>query len=209
MKKLFLLLPLLVLAAAALWFLRAAPQNNAAPQVSQGTVVSTGEARIGGAFNLNDDSGNPVTEQTLVGDKYTLLFFGFTNCPDVCPAMLQMMADTMSKLPQATQDKLNMVFVSVDPKRDDAKTLKTYVDGFDPRFTGWTGTKEQVDAMTKKYLAYYAVRAPENASATNVYQVDHSSYLYLMGPGGKYITHFSNKASQSELIEKLTTLTAS
>jgi cytochrome oxidase Cu insertion factor (SCO1/SenC/PrrC family) len=208
MKKRYILVPVLVLLACLLVFYpRVRPGTPAPGEVAQGTVVSTGEARIGGAFNLNDDDGNPVSEQSLIGGKYTLIFFGFTNCPDVCPAMLQMMADTMSKLPQATQDKLNMVFVSVDPKRDDAGTLKAYVDGFDPRFTGWTGTKEQVDDMTRKYLAYYAVRAPQNPSETDVYQVDHSSYLYLMGPNGKYITHFSNKASQSELLEKLTQLT--
>jgi protein SCO1/2 len=208
-KPRFALLVTLILTAFLLAFIAVnLALKTQKPSISPpGQVISTGQARIGGTFTLQDDEGNAVTEQSLIGKNYTLLFFGFTNCPDVCPAMLQMMADVLQKLPPEIQSKINMIFVSVDPARDDTRTLKAYVDGFDPRFVGWTGTKEQVDEVTKKYLAYYAARTPQNAEKPDEYQVDHSAFLYLINPQGQYVTHFPNTTAQDVLLTKLTELT--
>lgn len=158
---------------------------------------------IGGAFTLNDDKGNVVTERTLLG-KYHLIFFGFTNCPDKCPAMLGTMDWVTRNLAPEQAAKIQMVFVSVDPTRDDSKTLGDYVRGFNPTFVGWTGTKEQVDAMVKNYLAYYAIQAASpTESDPNVYMVDHSTFLYLMGPDGTYLMHFRNTDSATAIRDKL------
>lgn len=158
---------------------------------------------IGGAFTLNDDTGKVVTERDLLG-KYHLVFFGFTNCPDKCPAMLSAMDWVTRNLPPETAAKVQMVFVSVDPTRDDLKTLGEYVRGFNPAFVGWTGTKEQVDAMVKNYLAYYAIKAASPTEADpNVYMVDHSTFLYLMGPDGRYVMHFRNTDSSTSIRDRL------
>lgn len=162
---------------------------------------------VGGAFTLNDDKGNVVTERTMLG-KYHLIFFGFTNCPDKCPAMLGTMDWVTRNLPPEDAAKVQMVFVSVDPARDDLKTLGDYVRGFNPSFVGWTGTKEQVDAMVKNYLAYYAIKAASPTEADpnandGEYMVDHSTFLYLMGPDGQYVMHFRNSEGATTIRDKL------
>lgn len=187
--------------------------------LQQGEVASTGTAAIGGAFTLTDVDGQTVTEETLKGGKYHLLFFGFTNCPDVCPTMLQMVADTLQKLPPQTAAKIQPVFITVDPERDDAATLKSYIADFDPRITAWRGTDEQLKAMAKNYLVYYARRNyadmpspttpsnPQSPIPNSQYTMDHSAFLYLFNPQGEYAAHFPNSTSQQVLIDKLTTLT--
>ena len=160
-----------------------------------------GAPEIGGSFSLTDDTGRPVSEKTLVGEKYHLIFFGFAHCPDICPGMLTTMAGVYEKLPPATRGKLQMVFVSVDPDRDSAEKLHEFVRGFDPSFVGWRGSQAEVDAMTKNYLAYAAKRA--DPDAPDGYTMDHSAILYLMGPDGKYVMHMRNSDSATLIRERL------
>lgn len=168
--------------------------------------VAEGAPAIGGRFTLTDDQGRPVSEQTLLG-KYHLIFFGFANCAEACPAMLSTMDWVYRQLPPAKQANVQMVFVSVDPMRDTAGKLGEYVRGFNPAFVGWVGTEAEIDIMTKNYLAYYAV--PQGANASDAaYQVDHSTYLYLMGPDGVYITHFRQSDSATSIRDRLQQLVA-
>ncbi len=179
-----------------------------------GLGSGSGAPDIGGAFSLTDDQGLPVTEKTLVGDKYHLIFFGFTNCPDVCPGMLSTVAGIYEKLTPEQQARVQMVFVSVDPDRDTKEKLHEYVTAFNPTFVGWTGTKAQIDGMTRNYLAYYAIRKDGKDPTVTVsstgagmgggdYMVDHSAILYLMGPDGAYVTHFRNSDSATSILERL------
>ncbi|MCA3244807.1 MAG: SCO family protein [Alphaproteobacteria bacterium] len=181
---------------AALW-LAYAPQPEPSAGLTGGVGQPSGAPAIGGPFTLTDDADRTVTEANLVGEKYHLIFFGFANCPDVCPGMLQLMAGVEEKLPAATKAKLQFVFVSVDPDRDSLTKLGEYVRGFSPSFVGWTGSKEQIDVMVKNYLAYYAKRP--DAQAPDGYSVDHSGFAYLMGPDGKYVTHFRSSDSATSL----------
>lgn len=174
-----------------------------APAAGPEVAGDTAAAPVpGGPFEMTDDKGQPVTQVTLVGDKYHLIFFGFTHCADACPAMLQSMAWVFDNLPPETRAKLQMVFVSVDPMRDTAANLGEYVRNFNPTFVGWYGTKEQVDAMTKGFMTYASI--PENATASDpTWQAGHSTLLYVMGPDGRYITHMDSHDSMADIRDRL------
>lgn len=166
------------------------------PQITSNPSVSPA---MGGAFVLTSVDGKTVTEQSLVG-KYHALFFGYANCPDICPGTLQTMAGIFEAMPAEKRDKLQMIFISVDPARDTLAKLGTYVRSFHPNFIGWTGTKAQIDAMARNYLAYYALdKQDENGD----YAVNHSSFMYLTGPDGKVITHLRSSDSAAAIRAEL------
>ena len=136
---------------------------------------------IGGPFQLVDTSGRTV-DQTLLKGKWSVVFFGFTHCPDICPTTLFEMAQVEPLLGPAGAD-VQTVFVSVDPGRDTVAQMKAYVanDAFPKRLIGLTGSAAQVDAAAKAYRVYYQ-KVGDGAD----YQVNHAAYSYLMNPKGKF-----------------------
>jgi cytochrome oxidase Cu insertion factor (SCO1/SenC/PrrC family) len=163
------------------------------------TQTGSGTALIGGPFEMVNQKGESVTDKTYVG-QYTLLFFGFTNCKDVCPAELQVITAALLQM-GADADKMTPLFVTVDPDRDTPDVMKTYVSAFHPRLQGLTGTPEQVAKMAKAYHIFYA-KVP-NPKDSNDYEMDHSSILYLMGPDGKFLKHFTYTTDAKILAENL------
>lgn len=168
-------------------------------QKSNTTSVAqiSGKALVGGPFSMTDHKGRPVTEKDFAG-QYMLIFFGFTNCPDVCPAKLQVITTAMEELGPKSE-KITPVFVSVDPKRDTVQNLADYVSHFHKRLVGLTGTEEQVKKITKAYRVYFAEVKDESSS--DGYTVDHSAVTYLMGPDGSYIQHFSYGTSPEKMAD--------
>jgi protein SCO1/2 len=134
----------------------------------------------GGPFQMVDQDGRPVTEATLKG-RPSVLFFGFTYCPDICPTTLTDLTRWMRALGRRA-DRLNVVFVSVDPERDTPAQLKSYLSAFDPRIRAFTGTPEQVASMAKAYKAYYQKVSLEGGS----YTMDHASTLFLFDGNGRF-----------------------
>jgi protein SCO1 len=138
---------------------------------------------VGGPFSLIDGDGKPVTDQTWRG-KYMLVYFGYTYCPDVCPTTLTSVAAALDKLgPKA--DRIQPLFITVDPKRDTPSVVKQYAAAFGPRVIGLTGTPEQIATAAKEYRVYYAEH--RTGPGPDDYSMDHSSVLYLMGPDGRFI----------------------
>ncbi|MCS6957471.1 MAG: SCO family protein [Aquificaceae bacterium] len=134
-------------------------------------------------FELTDHNGKRVrlfqyTEQ----GKIVLLFFGYTHCPDVCPMALETMAKVMKNLNQEEVQKVQVLFISVDPDRDKPEVLKGYVPYFYPTFVGLTGSEEEIRKVAKEYKAYYRKVEGESASG---YLVDHSATIYLITPDNK------------------------
>ena len=170
-------------------------------QQQQTKMSNGGEMPIGGPFHMIDQNGQVFTEANLL-NKYTLLFFGYTHCPDVCPTSLAQMADVYSKLPTVAQKKLQVVFVTVDPQRDTPKLMKEYLANFNPNFIGLSGTAPELKSMAKEYLVYYA-KNPD--SDPEHYLMDHSAYYYLMGPDGKYVTHYSHKMQSPAMVQDIRT----
>jgi protein SCO1/2 len=139
---------------------------------------------LGGPFRLVDQDGRRVDESLLRG-RPTLMFFGFTHCPDVCPTKLFEIAQVMQRLGPAA-DRVQVVLVSVDPERDTPELLKIYVSSFDPRFRALTGTPDEVAAMARAWRAYYR-RVPLDAGQ---YTVDHTSAVYLVDAQGRFVSTF-------------------
>ncbi len=139
-----------------------------------------GGIQVGGPFQLTDSTGRTVTDATYRG-KWMLVYFGYTYCPDVCPTELQAVAAGLARLgPLANQ--VAPLFITIDPERDTRATIGEYVKLFDDRLIGLTGTPEEIAAVAKAYRVYYAKVTPKGGGD---YLMDHSSFLYLMGPDGR------------------------
>jgi len=171
-----------------------------APASGQETQVqSVGKPKIGGPFNLVNQDGVNVTEADFKG-RYMLIYFGYTYCPDVCPTALSAMADALDIM-GAKADIITPVFITIDPERDDAEAMKMYVENFHPRLVGLTGSVDQIKAAAKSYKAYFAKVG--DGYNDGYYTMDHSSITYLMGPEGKFITHFGHGVEAEAIAKKL------
>ncbi len=145
---------------------------------TQGTTLSS----LGGPFELVSDKGDAVNED-IVNAKPHLIFFGYTNCPDVCPTTLFEAAGWLKALGDDA-DKVAIYFVTVDPERDTKEVMSDYVSAFDPRIRGLTGDLDKVKAMLESYAVYYKkVPDPDDADS---YSMDHTATVYLMKKGGDF-----------------------
>ena len=162
---------------------------------------SVSAAAIGGPFELLDQTGRTRTQTDLAG-KYALIYFGFIYCPDACPTALLAMAEALDQLGPLA-DKIQPVFVSVDPERDTVAEMAAYIDAVDPRFWGLTGSPEQVAKAAKAYRVFYRKVTPPGSAE---YLVDHTSLVYVMGPNGAYRAHFTHETPPERMAQILRTL---
>ena len=149
-------------------------------------------AAIGGPFQLTDQSGQPVTEKNLKG-RPSLIFFGFTHCPDVCPTSLFEISEVLRAMGNDA-GKVNAFFVSVDPERDTQGAMKDYLSSFDPHLKGLTGDPEHVS----KVLSAYRVYAKKVPLKDGDYTMDHTALIYLMDRDGHFVAPFNLKRSPEE-----------
>ncbi|WP_278070052.1 SCO family protein [Brevundimonas sanguinis] len=150
-------------------------------QAAQTTDAATGQPLVGGPFTLTDQDGQAVTEKILEG-KWSLVFFGFTYCPDYCPTTLGVLNAVQERMGDKAKD-LQIVFISIDPERDTPQMLKDYLssDGFPDGVIGLTGTPEQVAQVAREYRAFY-----QKVGEGEGYTMNHGLTVYLMGPDGKF-----------------------
>ncbi len=187
----------LVLAISAGWFVTDGPLADRS--------VATGPASlpIGGPFRLTDHRGQAVTEADFRG-RPMAVFFGFTQCPDVCPTTLGDMTALIEALgPEA--DRLHWLFVSVDWERDTPEMLAGYLEAFDRRLVGLSGTEAQVAAAARAFRVYYR-RVPTEGGG---YTMDHSASVFLLDAAGRFAGTIDNQESQAVALEKLRGLLAS
>jgi cytochrome oxidase Cu insertion factor (SCO1/SenC/PrrC family) len=181
---------------------------------------ATGEAAVGGAFTLTDQLGRVRTDMDFRG-KVMIVFFGFTSCPDICPVTVA----TLSSLMELLGDKAAQVapiFITVDPKRDTQEVMKAYLQNFDSRIVGLTGSSKAIKDTADAYKAYYSMRfkkkddddidpmaeevTPNSHAAHGAgdnYMMDHSGYIYIMNTEGNYVKHFPYNVSEQELADEL------
>jgi len=145
----------------------------------------TAPAAIGGPFQLTDQSGAVVTEKNLQG-KPSLVFFGFTHCPDICPTSLFEMSEILRAMGKDA-DRVNAYFISVDPERDNKEAMKDYLSSFDPHLKGLTGDPEAV----AKVLSAYRVYAKKVPLKDGDYTMDHTALTYLMDRDGRFVAPFN------------------
>jgi protein SCO1/2 len=155
---------------------------------------------VGGSFVMSDLEDRTVTDRDLLG-RPTAIFFGFTFCPDVCPTTMLSLTSAMKKMGPVA-DKLNVVFVSVDPERDTPEALKQYLAFFDPRIRALTGTPRQVANMASAYRAY--VRRSETEDEG--YTIDHETSVMLFNSKGRIIGQIFHGEDENAFLAKLNTL---
>jgi len=154
---------------------------NGRQQASQAAETGTGQPTVGGPFTLTNQDGQ-VVDQSILNGKWTLVFFGFTYCPDYCPTTLGVLNAVQERMGDKAKD-LQIVFVSIDPERDTPSLLKDYLssDGFPTGVIGLTGTPEQTAQVAKAYRAFY-----QKVGEGEAYTMNHSLTVYLMGPDGQF-----------------------
>ncbi|KAF5803003.1 putative copper chaperone SCO1/SenC, Thioredoxin domain, Thioredoxin-like superfamily [Helianthus annuus] len=168
--------------------------NASSSAVKQGP--SAGKAAIGGPFNLVDHNGRSVTEKDFKG-KWTLIYFGFTHCPDICPDELQKLAAAIDKIKGKAGLQIVPVFISVDPERDTVEQVHDYVKEFHPKLIGLTGDPDEIKKAARAYRVYYMKTEEEGSD----YLVDHSIIMYLMDPNMEFVKFFGKNNDVDALTE--------
>lgn len=154
-----------------------------------------GTPAIGGPFTLTDHNGKKVTDADFKG-KPTLIYFGFTYCPDVCPTSLLLMQTAIEQLGKDADKQVNMVLITIDPERDTPAILKDYVGNFGPTIVGLTGSPDEIATAAKAYRVYYRkVEGKDGAP----YLMDHSSIFYLLDKRGRFVKHFTHQSKAEDI----------
>ena len=177
-------------------------------EIETGTLYPQDFKQIG-PFELISKENTPYNQDSFK-NKWTLLFFGFTHCPDVCPASLVTLQQIESKIRDAIPaEKIDYVFISVDPDRDTPDKLDAYVSYFNPQFKGVTGEKSEIDKLTAYLSAFYRIpektsdtKDSDNSNATN-YLVEHSASIYLIGANARPKALFSYPHSAEKIAADL------
>lgn len=189
-RRLILPLAVFLLGAAAL---AAAAFLTFAPARQSGQSLASS---VGGPFSLTTAEGKTLTDKELRGAPF-LVFFGFTHCPDICPTKLFEISEVL-RAAGPKGEKLRALFVSVDPERDTAETMKSYLGSFDPRIIGLTGERPAIDAAIKAYRAY-AKKVPLKDGD---YTMDHTALVYLMDKKGGFVGAFNIERPPAEAAQE-------
>lgn len=173
-------------------------------QTKQKSVKTVGTPQIGGSFTLVDTQGKPITDSSFRG-KWMLIYFGFTNCPDICPEEMRKMTRALHALEKKNKqfsDQIVPIFITCDPHRDSIQAVEMYLkEGFHERFVGLTGTPEQIKRACQRYRVYYS--APDFEEGKDDYLVDHSVFFYLMDPYGHFKEYFAKNTTSDDVAERL------
>lgn len=160
------------------------------------------EFQIGGPFELTRHTGEVISSEVFRG-RYMFIYFGFTHCPATCPVTLNDMTVVLRKLEKANPglaEKISPIFISVDPERDTPELIGKYISHFHNRFEGMTGRYDELVEIVNSYGSYFSY---DQADSDGNYNVNHSSYIYLMGPEGEYVTHFTPDETVDQILEYL------
>jgi protein SCO1 len=163
-----------------------------------GSGDNPGLPKIGGPFALIDGAGKTVTDQQFHG-RYMLIYFGYTHCPDACPTALSDMATALGKLNPAQRAKIQPIFITVDPERDNGQALADYAAAFGSDFIGLGGSLDQLAPVKKEFHVY----AEKHPAKNGDYDMDHSSIIYLMDPENRFIGSFTQETDPDQMAKKL------
>lgn len=175
----------------------------AAPAWADSQAPSTDDQMATGInprYLLMDTRGRSVSDQDFPG-RFQLIAFGYTFCPDICPTTLAEMSVVMEKLGKQAE-KLQPLFVSVDPERDTPEILRRYTEFFHPRIIGLTGSPDLVRRVADHFKVAYA-KHWEPGAAKDKYTVDHSAGMYLLGPDGSFVAKFAYATPPQEVAERI------
>ncbi len=151
----------------------------------------------GSAFTLRDINNEPITEKSFEG-PLTAIFFGFTNCPDVCPMTLANIDQVLEKLSDNEKKKIKIFFISIDPERDSPEIIKDYLEGLDNKFFGITGDPEKIYVLSKSW----GILSEKIFNEDGTYLINHSSSILLLSKG-KYIDRISHHENVDNIFQKI------
>lgn len=194
-------LTLILSAGIAYWQVKDEANKKFAQSGELPAEVKTSMA-ISPEFTLTDHHGQSVTEKSYA-DSYKLMLFGYSFCPDFCPTELNIIANALTYLDDAQKEKLEILFISIDPQRDTPKQLKEYTSLFSQKVTGLTGTAEQI-ASIKENFKIYAAEVPGSNKNGDDYLIDHSTFVYFMSPDNQLISLIRHGTSPEALANILT-----
>ena len=167
---------------------------------------SYGRPNVGGPFTLtNCKTKEPFSAPEGLLGKWSLVYFGFTNCPDICPAELDKVTVVLNDLkqdPNASKHNFQPLFISVDPARDTPEQIALYLQDFHPDYIGLVGSYADTKAVCKAYRVYFST--PPNADPKGDYLVDHSIFVYLMDPQGKFVDAFGQAFTREDMVARTT-----
>ncbi len=176
---------------------------NPASSGNEQTEPPLAGATIGGSFTLTNQDGGKSSDTDFTG-QYRIIYFGYSYCPDVCPVDLQRLMQGLAlaeKNDPTLAEKVQPIFITIDPERDRPEQLKQYVEAFHPRLIGLTGSVEEIAEVAKKYVIIYGKREDEGASE---YLVDHSRQGYLFGPNGEPVALLPYDGTPQEIADEIT-----
>ena len=162
--------------------------------------ASAAESTINGRFLLLDHFGETVTDSKFNG-KFRLIAFGYTHCPDVCPTSLGVITSVMENL-GSDAERIQPLFITIDPERDKASVLRNYVTYFHPKIIGLTGSKAMIERTAKNFKVRYE-RVVNEGDDPAQYWMDHTASLYLIAPDGRFLTKFAYGISPKQILEKM------
>jgi len=162
-------------------------------------LESRQDASIGGDFDLIGKNEKKYNIESFKG-KPLLIFFGFASCPDICPYGLTMISSVLDSLDKDS-NKINAVFITLDPERDDYEKVSEFANIFHKEIIGLSGSQEQVDKVALAWRVYKKKVLLEDSDLE--YTIDHSSFIYLMDRNGKYYTHFPHNVDAEEILKEL------
>lgn len=158
-----------------------------------------GKPLIGGPFNLITENGEPFTEKNLLG-KFSIIYFGFTHCPDICPDELDKLGIMLNEL-EKKGVQVQPIFITCDPARDTPEVLKEYLSEFHPSIVGLTGDYDEVKKCCRNYRVYFST--PRDLKPGQDYLVDHSIFFYLMDPEGEFIDVLGRNYDADGAVQKI------
>ena len=206
-KKLIVILAsvLCVCVGAILYLVTTSPSRTAITGTEVISQPIKTASRVGGAFTMVDHNGQTVTDQNYAGN-YKLMFFGFTNCPGICPGELTRISDVLDILKEDGQGQnITPIFVSIDPARDTPEVVKEYVEVYDERFIGLTGSQEQVNDIKDAYKVH-ASKVEMDMMDPGMYMMDHSTFTYLMSPENELLLVFDMQDKVKDIAEEIKTV---
>ena len=200
MKRAYLLALISLALLALVWTITLKSEDPTTAELPAGFMAEP----QGGEFSVLTDTG--AKNLSDYRGKGVILYFGYRSCPDICPTSLGFSAAAMNQLDEATLEKLQLIFYSVDPERDTPAIVSEYAAYFHPSFIGGTNTREEIDKATANYGAFY--RMVESESSLG-YLVDHSARLYLIDPQGKLVGHIEHGTPPEQIANRLKALVSS
>ena len=186
-----------IIAGAGLIAMTLLSQGGGDDQFAECRSSQVAGADLGGPFELVNGQGETMTSEALITEP-TLIYFGYTMCPDVCPLDVDRNAAAIEVLEERGKI-VTPVFISIDPERDTPDVVRGFAASMHPRMIGLTGTPEQVQTASKAYRTYYKAHPPEDGE----YLVDHSTFSYLVLPGHGFVDFFRRELSPEQMADKI------